>query len=67
MSVLQTPLPPRLLLMKRDETYSFLPAAAAICGLNFNFSVREMSTACLPHTLAGTRPILNSFLAPNFI
>ena len=35
-----------------DETYSFLPAAAAICGLNFNFSVREMSTACLRHTLS---------------
>ena len=55
--------------MKSDsETDSSFPAAAAaICLLNFSLSLGAMPMACPLHALAGTNPVLNSFLTPVFM
>ena len=48
-----------------EKTLSF--PAAAICLLNFNPPMSEMSKACSPRTLLKIKPILNNFLGPILI
>ena len=50
-----------------NEVTLFLPAAAAICLLNFNLSVGDISTAWAPQVLAGIIPARNKFLTLPFM
>ena len=54
--------------MKRDkEVVLFIPAATAICLLDFNLSVGDIPTAWTHHVLAGTMPARSNFLTPTFM
>ena len=53
--------------MFRKSNKEVEPATAAIWLLKFSLSVGGMPGACPPRTIAGTKPVLSSFLTPVFI
>ena len=51
----------------RNVVHFFWPAAAAICLLSVNLSVRAIPTARTLHVLAGIIPTRSSFMTPTFM